>query len=183
VSDLRRSIATRYKGILFRSKLEADWARAFDALGVEWQYEVEGRYFGDVFYLPDFYLPRSHQYVEVKGEWTPPDVRKADAMVRHLEPRAHVGQYGDTDVVLVAANPGGDFYGFSRILDYEDFTDFLLTHSHRLKLAQCDECAGWWFFDEEAGWQCHCCGSRAGFRQLLDSPLVGWPNVRPQVAA
>jgi hypothetical protein len=56
VTQERRSIPTRYKKILFRSKLEADWARAFDALGVEWQYEVEGRYFGDVFYLPDFYL-------------------------------------------------------------------------------------------------------------------------------
>lgn len=179
---MKQSIRTRYNGTLFRSKLEADWARAFDALGLEWVYEKEGRYFGKVFYLPDFYLPRSRQYVEVKGEWSPEDCRKADAMVRHLEPRPHVGEYGDTDVVLVAANPGGSMYGFSRILEYEDFVDFLTIHAHRLRLAQCFACQGWWFFDEEAGWQCHCCGARAGFRQLFESPLPGWPDMERPAA-
>jgi hypothetical protein len=42
----RRSIPTRHKGIRFRSKLEADWAITFDALGIIWQYEREGRYYG-----------------------------------------------------------------------------------------------------------------------------------------
>ena len=30
---------TRYAGVLFRSALEAKWARFFDAIGIEWQYE------------------------------------------------------------------------------------------------------------------------------------------------
>jgi hypothetical protein len=35
-------IPTRYKGYHFRSRLEARWAVFFDALGLRWQYEVEG---------------------------------------------------------------------------------------------------------------------------------------------
>ncbi len=70
-----KAIETRYKGYRFRSRLEARWAVFFDALGYEWQYEVEG-YQKDVgndegertiCYLPDFYLPKSETWVEVKG--------------------------------------------------------------------------------------------------------------------
>lgn len=67
-------IETAYKGCRFRSRLEARWAVFFDALGIEWQYEPEGfevRYGPDGAdvhrYLPDFYLPRSKTWVEVKG--------------------------------------------------------------------------------------------------------------------
>ncbi len=41
------AIRTVYHGRTFRSKLEADWARAFDALGVTWHYEHEGAYAGN----------------------------------------------------------------------------------------------------------------------------------------
>lgn len=30
---------TEYRGIMFRSKLEATWARFFDVIGVDWEYE------------------------------------------------------------------------------------------------------------------------------------------------
>lgn len=71
---------TRYKGIQFRSRLEAQWAAFFDALGWDWEYEPNldlapdpdgGRW------LPDFLVkPRERQgynengqaiLVEVKG--------------------------------------------------------------------------------------------------------------------
>lgn len=32
-------IRTNYKGILFRSKLEAEWAKFFDSLSIPWLYE------------------------------------------------------------------------------------------------------------------------------------------------
>src|SRR5690242_11919488 len=107
----RRSIQTRYAGIVFRSKLEADWARAFDALGVEWQYEHEGRYFGDVFYLPDFWLPRSRQFVEVKAVFEPDDCRKIQRLLQHIEPRPHLNGL-TLDIPIVAALPNGRFYGW-----------------------------------------------------------------------
>jgi len=50
----------------FRSRLEARWAVFFDALGEEWQYEVEGFELPSGRYLPDFYLPKRKTYVEVK---------------------------------------------------------------------------------------------------------------------
>lgn len=62
-------IQTRYKGFLFRSRLEARWAVFFDALQVKWHYEHEGFEFDDgTRYLPDFWLPELNLWVEVKGK-------------------------------------------------------------------------------------------------------------------
>lgn len=69
-------IETVYKGHRFRSRLEARWAVFFDVLGIEWEYEIEGfkitANWSDKgtktwYYLPDFYLPESKTWVEVKG--------------------------------------------------------------------------------------------------------------------
>lgn len=69
-------IETEYAGHRFRSRLEARWAVFFDSAGIKWQYEPEGfrRWIassadGDSFisYSPDFYLPHTHTWVEVKG--------------------------------------------------------------------------------------------------------------------
>lgn len=69
-----QAIQTRYAGCHFRSRLEARWAVFFNKLGISWKYEpegfvVRGSYEGDrdIPYLPDFYLPGSKTWVEVKG--------------------------------------------------------------------------------------------------------------------
>lgn len=59
---------TEYKGILFRSRLEARVAFFFDKAGIEWVYEPDRVVNGDSEYNPDFYLPRDDVYVEVKGK-------------------------------------------------------------------------------------------------------------------
>lgn len=74
-----KAIETRYKGYRFRSRLEARWAVFFDALGIRWQYEVEGFELPITWdpppeytpaqvrrYLPDFYLPQVDMWAEVK---------------------------------------------------------------------------------------------------------------------
>jgi hypothetical protein len=66
------AIQTTYKGYRFRSRLEARWAVFFDALEIKWEYEPQGyeKEVGDnekIMYLPDFYLPDSKLYIEVKG--------------------------------------------------------------------------------------------------------------------
>lgn len=78
-----RAIETRYKGRLFRSRLEARYAVLFDALGIQWDYEPEGFEFSDgTRYLPDFWLkvpdkPGQGYWIEVKaGKPTPPEVHK-----------------------------------------------------------------------------------------------------------
>jgi hypothetical protein len=50
-------IQTLYRGVLFRSRLEARWAVFYDTLGVEWHYEHEGFVIDGQPYLPDFWLP------------------------------------------------------------------------------------------------------------------------------
>lgn len=73
-----KPIETHYKGYRFRSRLEARWAVFFDTAGIKWEYESEGyqQTIGwnedgtpseFVKYLPDFFLPRTSTFVEVKG--------------------------------------------------------------------------------------------------------------------
>lgn len=70
-----KAIETRYKGYLFRSRLEARWAVFFDALGLCWEYEPEGFDLGeDGRYLPDFRVEypgdddgSHHEWFEVKS--------------------------------------------------------------------------------------------------------------------
>lgn len=75
-----KAIETSYKGYRFRSRLEARWAVFFDTLGIPYEYESQGfeinSYGQDEDgapdergwrYLPDFYLPATKTWVEVKG--------------------------------------------------------------------------------------------------------------------
>lgn len=72
-----KAIETRYKGYKFRSRLEARWAVFFDALEIEWEYELEGFDLGKNFgwYLPDFYLKSLDLFIEVKP-FIPKDIEK-----------------------------------------------------------------------------------------------------------
>lgn len=64
-----KAIETQYKGYRFRSRLEARWAVFFDALGLRWQYELEGLEVGEnCRYLPDFFLPDWRIHLEVKPD-------------------------------------------------------------------------------------------------------------------
>lgn len=67
-----------YKGIRFRSRLEVRWAIFFDHLRVPYQYEPRNFKLGNLWYLPDFYLPRLCVWVEIKGQTpTELELRKA----------------------------------------------------------------------------------------------------------
>ena len=63
-----RAIETIYAGCRFRSRLEARWAVFFDELDIEWKYEAQGYEKDGERYLPDFLLPRTQTFVEVKGD-------------------------------------------------------------------------------------------------------------------
>lgn len=91
------AIETVYKGHRFRSRLEARWAVFFDSAGVEWKYEPEGfrrwmvsDFDGDhyISYLPDFHLPASNTWVEVKGsdELLKKDAERIWYIVEHGSP-------------------------------------------------------------------------------------------------
>jgi hypothetical protein len=61
-----RAIETVYRGYRFRSRTEARWAVFFDALGLKWEYEVEGFELPSGRYLPDF---RLHPELPTRGVW------------------------------------------------------------------------------------------------------------------
>jgi hypothetical protein len=72
-----RTLETTYKGVRFRSRLEARWAVFFDAAHIAWEYEPEGYRLPDgTCYVPDFWLPgmlvmdpvRYGIFVEVKPD-------------------------------------------------------------------------------------------------------------------
>lgn len=67
-----RAIPTRFAGVTFRSRLEADWAYHLSSLGVSWSYEPEGVQLpSGARYLPDFWLPGANAWLEVKGPGVP----------------------------------------------------------------------------------------------------------------
>lgn len=61
-----------YAGVLFRSRLEADWAATLGNLGIAWEYEPRMVTLpsGEA-YLPDFWLPEIGTWIEVKGDGVP----------------------------------------------------------------------------------------------------------------
>ena len=79
-----------YRGIRFRSRLEARWAKLFSELGIDWMYETEGYNIAlkdgtHIRYLPDFVLRGGSircpdpLFVEVKGDMKAEDAIKIRA--------------------------------------------------------------------------------------------------------
>lgn len=63
-----QAVPVTYRGVRFRSTLEADWAATLDWLGIIWQYEPEAvRLPSGDYYRCDFYLPEIATWLEVKG--------------------------------------------------------------------------------------------------------------------
>lgn len=83
-----KAIPTLYKGIEFRSRLEARWAVFFDACGLDWDYEPEGFILPDgSWYLPDFLIHNAENalgalgsklWIEIKGDLKEADIQRID---------------------------------------------------------------------------------------------------------
>jgi hypothetical protein len=181
-SRTKYSIPIVYHDVRFRSKLEADWARALDALGIQWEYETEGRYFGDVFYLVDFYLPQSRQWLEVKGVFEPADCRKIHALLQEM-PRRLAPNDESPDFLLIAGMANGDFFGWekaeSKNATPADWLGFLAERARRVTLTRCIYCQGWWFADLDYSWTCPCCQRQKAINidAQLTAPLPGFPDM------
>lgn len=62
------SVPTTYRGVTYRSALEADWAATFDEWEVYYEYEPQPyRLPSGAVYDVDFYLPGMYTYCEAKG--------------------------------------------------------------------------------------------------------------------
>lgn len=139
-----RSLPTYYKGITFRSRLEARWAIILDEMGIDWEYEVEAykierTHFCDEFpkefnYLPDFYLPKYGAFLEIKGALGLEEYWKilkiAHAFTRDSRPvhglsipfwvGGNIGQDGQVPMPINLWNYKGWIYGSTDQLDFEN---------------------------------------------------------------
>jgi extradiol dioxygenase family protein len=74
-----------YRGIVFRSSYEVRFAKALDRDGIPWEYEPKVFDLGSCTYRPDFYLPTTGAYWEVKG-WLGPDSQRKTRLFRECHP-------------------------------------------------------------------------------------------------
>lgn len=63
-----RAKQTLYRGILFRSMLEARWAVLMDLIGLRFEYEPKQFQVNCGYYLPDFWLPDIGVWLELKPD-------------------------------------------------------------------------------------------------------------------
>jgi len=145
-----KAIETSYKNIIFRSNLEASYAKTFDSLGIEWEYEIEGYQIDDIRYLPDFWLPQIKTVLEVKGPLVP-GAEKAEALAKSIK---NPDWWNQKILVLI-----GDEKGSIKLA--EDRTD--------VALAQCAECDKYWFMPWSSSYVCRNCGKCDGDHHIKKS--------------
>lgn len=143
-----KAIETVYKGYRFRSRLEARWAVFFDSVGIKYIYEPEGFLFQDgTKYLPDFYLPESRQFFEVKGVMKEKDMGKINAAIK-----------AGCDVVL-----GYDNGRFQAMAAWEmNPKEMSFQSCEESYLCKCITCGKHWFMGIGGMFTCRCCGEYDG---------------------
>lgn len=142
-----KPIETHYNGYKFRSRLEARWAVFFDKVGIKYSYEPEGFKLSDgSLYLPDFYLPESKQFFEVKGVMSEKDLHK---IKQFIEDTNHSCTVGYDDFTFEACENGWD-------------DRFHLTTKENSRLVICGKCDKYYFAGIEGSYKCQCCGAHDG---------------------
>lgn len=160
-------IRTNYKGILFRSKLEAEWAKFFDSLSIPWLYEPEGYQFTDgTMYLPDFWLPDSKQWFEVKGLMNDKDQHKMEMLCLESGHDVVIG-YPDGEFSMMDLWHNSDspslFDPYLR--DEPEPTRFNHVEAFGkvdTYLNRCKRCGQYSFMESCGSYQCQCCGAYDG---------------------
>jgi len=148
-----REIATQYKGILFRSQLQAHYAAFFDEMGWPWAYRpVEpGLYSPGLFLM----LPAGIVLVEVK-----PETRLVDLRQHAL----HAVDAGwDGEVLAVGARIFDD--GIIGLSAEPDGPGHIIGAARPFRCLNCGEAS---FLNEDHGWQCRSRGCYAGNAHVRD---------------
>lgn len=144
--DVLKAIPTLYDGTKFRSKLEAQWAKLLDHYGIPWTYESEGYEFEDgTKYLPDFWLPDSKQWLEVKGIMNDKDMHKCEMLAKESGHEVAIG-YVDGEMQIITGNRDED----GELEVYEG------------RIGLCSRCGKYFVYQEEADWRCRCCDAYDG---------------------
>jgi len=68
-----------YKDQGFRSSWEVKYAEHLDQNGIKWEFEPRRfKLSNEKVYSPDFYLPETDEFIEIKGYWLAPAKEKFD---------------------------------------------------------------------------------------------------------
>lgn len=106
------AIPTSYNNIDFRSKLEVKYARLLDDLNIPYEYEGVAFEFEDgTKYLPDFWLPRSEAFLEIKGIMEPLDGHKIYLMSQEQD--VIVGDCEGWMTIYNKEHPNGQIAGIA----------------------------------------------------------------------
>ena len=139
---------TLYRGIRFRSELEAGWARTLDHLSTEWEYERHAcKLPSGAHYLPDFWLPAVRTFIEVKGP---------HGQRRH-KPHELAEEVNEDVIVLIGWPPVR-----KRNSPYlwEPYLNWLDPLGYDTRLALCPGCSGWQWIRAQLSRNCRLCGAR-----------------------
>jgi hypothetical protein len=155
-----KPIETYYNGYRFRSRLEARVAIFLDCLNMEYLYEPEGIEFPDgTMYLPDFYLPESKTFLEVKGIMADQDLRKIKMLAKQ----------SDKYVAIIYPD-----FSFQASDMWEDGGS--ITSKGESWLIQCLECKKYSFMGNGASWGCRSCGYYDGDSGFIVEMAGDWTD-------
>lgn len=152
-------IQTEYNGYRFRSRAEARWAVLFDALGIKYVYEPEGyKLSNGELYLPDFYLPASQQFFEVKGVLTEKDEAKC-RMLGKESGRDVIMGFSDFSFYFIANEREWlDENGKPRLDENgKPYPTYVGNDKTDCWLSYCFECKQYYFVSMYGLWRCRCC--------------------------
>jgi len=173
---------TVYRGITFRSALEAGWAATMDSLGIVWLYEpwILSLPSGQR-YRPDFHLPEIRTWLEVKGPHNERVEKPTEwARLAAHRPNCPTGRqdlqgvaccdrrWSPWELVILGREPAplwpsgrlGPFVtaqGPPGLLAYES-----TVAGDGIGLAHCEACSGYYFFRLTGSFACRRCGAHDG---------------------
>jgi len=87
-----------YKKINMRSGWEIGYAKYLDSDRIRWFYEPKTFDLGKTSYIPDFYLPKTNTYIEIKGYWRD-DAKKKFELFKIKYPRVKIRVLMKPDLV------------------------------------------------------------------------------------
>ncbi len=144
-----QAVQTEYKGIVFRSKLEAKTAQILDIFGMPWKYEPQGyKLSNGMWYKPDFWLLNAHQFVECKGEMDEASIAKIIGLINDTTRSVVVLGY---DNAMLCVGGYDTPTGVATFFSDDDIC-----------IGQCTKCGGSYFYTEWGSYRCTCCGYHDG---------------------
>ncbi len=150
------AIATEFKGVKYKSRIEADMAWALDRLGHQFKYEPKSFLLpSGIHYMPDFWVPDIKLWVEVRGYNT----QKGESQIQEFGKMIMEGVFEDQSDYLVIKKEAVMFAEDAERFGYNEWmTD--------VWVSLCYNCHKYSFIGLSGCYQCRACGIWSGKEYL-----------------